>query len=75
MLVKLFCRFTSVLMIVCLVALIVPAQKRRVARRNKAIGAGGAGTYARKNTKPRGFLVNVEALPARTRKSRRIRGR
>jgi hypothetical protein len=75
MLVKLFCRFTSLLIIVCLVALLVPAQRRRGVRRNRAIGAGGAGTYVRKNTKPKGFFVNVEALPVRARKSRRGRRR
>ena len=74
MLLKLFCKITSLLMIVCLIALAVPAQKRRVVRRNRAIGAGGAGTYVRRNTQPKP-LVNVEALPVRARKSRRVRRR
>jgi len=62
MFIKLFSRFTALLMILCLCALVVPAEKRRRAKKGAAIGAGGAGIYARKTPKPKG-LVNVEALP------------
>ena len=74
MLVKLFSRLTALLMILCLFALLVPAQKRRVVRRNRAIGAGGAGTYVRRTPKPKGLVI-VEALPVRGRKTRPRRGR
>ena len=44
-------------------------QPNRANRANRAIGAGGAGTYV-KRSKPR-RLINVEALPAKTRRKAR----
>jgi hypothetical protein len=41
--------------------------KRNRTRRNRAIGAGGAGLYSRRS-KPR-RLINIEALPAKTRRN------